>query len=127
MKIRTIINYIVQIIITTFVLSLASIIFEGIYIENVGYALLASILLIFFNVTLKPFLKFLMLPLNILTLGMFTPLVDVIILKLIGVFLGTRFMAGGWLSTFCAAIFISIITFILDKIILGGNYGSNNI
>jgi len=127
MKIRTIINYIVQIIITTFVLSLASIIFEGIYIENVGYALLASILLIFFNATLKPFLKFLMLPLNILTLGMFTPLVDVIILKLIGVFLGTHFMAGGWLSTFCAAIFISIITFILDKIILGGNYGSNNI
>lgn len=120
MKIKTFLNYGVQIIITMFVLSLASIIFEGIYIENFVYALIGSVLLIFFNATLKPFLSFLMLPLNILTLGIFTPLADVIILKLIGVFLGTHFMVDGWLSVFCASIFISIITFILDKIFLGG-------
>ena len=62
-----------------------------------------------------------MLPLNILTLGIFTPLVDVIILKLIGVFLGSHFVVGGWLSVFFAAIFISIVTFVLDRITLGGN------
>ena len=118
---RVVINYIVQVIITTFVLSLANVIFEGIYIENMGYAFLASVLLILFNATLKPFLKILMLPLNILTLGIFTPLVDVIILKIIGVFLGIHFMVGGWLSVFFAAIFISIVTFILDKLIVGGN------
>ena len=82
-KKRLILNYIAQVVITTFVLSLANAIFEGIYIESVGYAILASILLIFFNATIKPFFKILMLPLNILTLGIFTPLVDVIILKLI--------------------------------------------
>lgn len=118
---RLLINYLVQVVITTFVLSLANIIFEGIYIESVWYAFIASTLLIFFNATLKPFLKFLMLPLNILTLGIFTPLTDVIILKLIGVFLGTHFMVGGWLSVFFAAIFISLVTFILDKLIVGGN------
>lgn len=117
---QAVINYIVQVIITTFVLSIANVVFKGIYIESVGYAFLASIFLIFFNATLKPFLKILMLPLNILTLGIFTPLVDVIILKIIGVFLGSHFMVGGWLSVFCAAIFISIITFILDKLIVGG-------
>lgn len=117
---RKIVNYIVQVIITTFVLSLANIVFEGIYIENIGYAFLASILLILFNATLKPFLNILMLPINILTLGIFTPLIDVIILKLIGAFLGVHFMVGGWLSVFCAAIFISILTFILDKLIVGG-------
>ena len=62
-----------------------------------------------------------MLPINILTLGIFTPLVDVIILKLIGVFLGNHFLVGGWLSVFFAAIFISIVTFILDKVIGGKN------
>lgn len=118
---RLILNYIIQVVITTFVLSLANVIFEGIYIESIGYATLASILLIFFNATIKPFFKILMLPLNILTLGIFTPLTDVIILKLIGVFLGNHFIVGGWLSVFFAAIFISLVTFILDKITLGGN------
>lgn len=126
MKKRLVINYIVQVVITAFVLSLTNIIFAGIYIDGIGYAILASVLLIFFNATLKPFLKFLMLPLNILTLGIFTPLVDVIILKLIGVFLGSHFMVDGWLSVFFAAIFISIVTFILDKFI-GGMYESNNV
>lgn len=127
MKQRMIINYIVQVIITAFVLSLANIIFAGIYIDGVWYAMLASVLLIFFNATLKPFLKVLMLPLNILTLGILTPLVDVIILKLIGVFLGSHFMVDGWLSVFFDAIFISVVTFVLDKITLGGMYESNNV
>ena len=118
---KVVINYIVQVVITTFVLSLANIIFEGIYIESIGYAFLASILLIFFNATIKPFLRVLMLPINIITLGIFTPMVDVIILKIIGVFLGIHFMVGGWLSVFFAAIFISLVTFILDKLIVGGN------
>lgn len=118
---RLILNFIVQIIITTFVLSLANVIFDGIFIENIGYAFLASILLIFLNATIKPLLKFLMLPLNILTLGLLTPLVDVLILKLIGLLLGTHFIVNGWLSVFFAAIFISLVTFILDKIIVGGN------
>lgn len=126
MKKRIVINYIVQVVITAFVLSLTNIIFAGIYIDGIWYAILASVLLIFFNATLKPFLKFLMLPLNILTLGIFTPLVDVIILKLIGVFLGSHFMVDGWLSVFFAAIFISIVTFILDKFI-GGMYESDNV
>ena len=118
---RLILNYIVQVVITTFVLSLANIIFEGIYIESIVYAFLASILLIFFNVTIKPFFRILMLPLNILTLGFFTPLVDVVILKLIGVFLGSHFVVGGWLSVFFASIFISMVSFVLDKLIVGGN------
>ena len=112
--------YISQVIISSFVLSLASAIFDGIYIENIGFAILASILLIFFNATIRPFFKFFMLPFNIITFGVFTPLVDVIILKIIGVFLGSHFMVDGWLSVYFAAIFISIVTFILDKLTLGG-------
>ena len=61
-----------------------------------------------------------MLPFNIITFGIFTPLVDVIILKITGVFLGSSFMVDGWLSVFFASIFISIVTFLFDKIILGG-------
>lgn len=116
---KKILNYLIQIIITTFVLSLANAIFEGIYISSLWYAILASILLIFFNATIKPILQIMMLPLNILTLGILTPLVDVLILKLISVFLGDYFVVSGWLSVFFAAIFISVVTFILDKFIGG--------
>lgn len=115
---KIILNYITQVIISTFVLSIASIIFKGIYIENIWYAIVGSMLLIFFNATIKPFFKFLMLPFNIITFGVFTPIVDVIILKITGLFLGEYFMVDGWLSVFFASIFISIVTFVLDKLIL---------
>ncbi len=107
---------ILEILITGLILMIASKIFRGLYIRNFGFAILASVLLILLNNTIRPFLNYVMLPLNVFTLGFFTPLIDVIILKIIGFIMKYNFVVNGWFSPFFVAIFITIMTSIFDAI-----------
>ena len=70
-----------------------------------------------FNKIIKPFLSIIMLPLNIITLGFTYPIVNVVILKLIDWIMGTYFVLNGLFSVFFMSIFISIMTFIIDRLI----------
>lgn len=92
-------------------------IFKNIYIENSFYLFIASLLLYMFNKIIKPFLYIIMLPLNIITLGFTYPIVNVVILKLIDWIMGTYFVLNGLFSVFFMSIFISIMTFIIDRLI----------
>ena len=92
-------------------------IFINIYIENNFYLFIASLLLYMFNKIIKPFLSIIMLPLNIITLGFTYPIVNVVILKLIDWIMGTYFVLNGLFSVFFMSIFISIMTFIIDRLI----------
>lgn len=92
-------------------------IFKNIYIENNFYLFIASLLLYMFNKIIKPFLSIIMLPLNIITLGFTYPIVNVVILKLIDWIMGTYFVLNGLFSVFFMSIFISIMTFIIDRLI----------
>ena len=116
-NVRFIVKVLMEIFLTAIVMLLATKIFKGFYIRNFGFAFLASAILMLLNVSIKPFLKLITLPFNILTLGIFTPLIDVILLKLIGLVIQGNFVIEGWLSAFFVAIFIGIMTFILDKFI----------
>jgi len=106
------------------VLLMAASIFRGIYISSIAYAFLASAIIVLFNKTIKPIITVLTLPLTIFTLGLFYPFVNVLILKLTGLFLGDGFIVAGWIVPFFIAIFISIMTIVLDvaitKRIIGG-------
>ena len=58
-----------------------------------------------------------MLPINIYSLGITYPVVNVIILKLISLLLGKHFVLSGWFSAFFISIFISIMTILIDSVI----------
>ena len=60
------------------------------------------------NVTIKPVLLILTLPLNILTLGLFTFIVDGIILRLCAVFT-PGFSIKTWGSAFLGAVILAIV------------------
>ena len=92
-------------------------IFKNIYIENKFYLFIAALLLYMFNKIIKPFLSIIMLPLIIITLGFTYPIVNVVILKLIDWIMGTYFVLNGLFSVFFMSIFISIMTFIIDRLI----------
>ena len=123
-KIALIIEWILTAVVNTLVLLMAATIFTGIYIESVAYALLAGVIIMIFNKTIKQALTILALPLIILTLGLFYPFVNVLILKLTSWIIGDAFVVNGWFVPFFVAIFISIMTIILDilitKKIVGG-------
>ena len=59
-------------------LVIADYLFKSLYIESFFYACLASIIISLFSVYLKPLLKYLMLPINILTLGISSLFISII-------------------------------------------------
>jgi len=112
-----ILSIISKIIVNMIVLFMTTKIFQNIYVENMFYLFILSIFLVLFNIILKPFLCILMLPINIITLGITYPFVNVLVLKFISFIMGNHFVLTGWFSAFFISIFISIMTFIIDRVV----------
>lgn len=80
----------------------------GFTLKGFGSAMLASLVLGFLNVVLRPILIFLTLPINILTLGLFTIVVNAIVLRLTaGALKG--FDISGWLPAIIGAVILALV------------------
>ena len=110
-------SFIVGIFVYAFVLFLASDLFNHFYISDFVHALMAALILSLLNYTIKPILIYWTLPLTIITYGIAYPIVNMIILKLCSMIMGSSFVITGFFSTFFIAIFISILKIFLDKMI----------
>lgn len=82
------------------------------------WALLAAIVINLLNRTIKPVLIALTLPLTALTLGIFYPFINVIILYIVDLILGSHFTIGGILMTCLVAILISIMNMTMEKLVI---------
>lgn len=89
-------------------LYLTAAIVPGFLIRSFPSALLAAVVVGFFNMILRPLLLFLTLPLNILTLGLFTFVVQAIILRLAAGLL-SGFEIKGWIPAILGALVMSLI------------------
>ena len=88
------------------------------------WGLLTAILIYILNKTIKPLIVWLTLPLTALTLGLFYPLINVFILKLVDFILLSHFdITGGIFMSFFVALLISILNIIMDSIIFKGILG----
>lgn len=106
-----------NVLVNMIVIIMATKIFKNISVDSVFYTFLAAMLLTIFNKGIKPILNLIMLPINIYTLGLSYPFVNVIILKIISLLLGSHFVLNGWFGAFFISIFISIMTLIIDALI----------
>lgn len=84
------------------------------YITSAWIALLASFVLAILNVAVKPILVVLSLPINILTLGLFSVVINGIMLQLTSWVVGS---ANFHFSSFWAAVLIAIIMAIFNAVI----------
>lgn len=114
---KNLLDLILSLAINTFVIMLASKLFENFEVSSIFYAFVGSIIISVLNKTIKPLLKVLMLPVTILSLGLLYPFTNVVILKLTSLILGDGFIVIGWIIPFFIAIFMSIISIILDELI----------
>ena len=96
---------------------MASGLFEGFYVQNLFFAIIASLILSLLNATIKPLLIVLTLPLNIVTLGIAYPLVNVILLQFCDFLMGNTLDISGFFAPFFIAIFISFMKILLDNLI----------
>ncbi len=116
-----ILNLIINIIAYALILSLIAFLLKTIDIDNSYYGfygLLASIIICFMNKTIKPLLFRLTVPITGVTLGLFYPCINILILKLTDFILGSHFETHGIITLFLTAILISVMNVLMEEIIL---------
>ncbi|MDD2434651.1 MAG: phage holin family protein [Bacilli bacterium] len=82
------------------------------------WGLLAAVVIYILNKTVKPILVFFTLPITGLTLGLFYPFINVIILNIVDFILGDYFTINGIFMSFIVAVFISIMNILMDKLVI---------
>lgn len=94
---------------------------KTIYIDNSYFGLwglLAAVIIYGLNRTVKPFLVWLTIPITGLTLGLFYPFINVLILNMVDWILGNHFEIHGLLMSFVVAILISIMNEIVNDCVI---------
>ncbi len=120
-NINSFVDWLIYITGYTIILIVVSILFKSVYIDNSYFgwwALMASIIIYILNKTIKPIIFLLTLPITGITLGLFYPFINVFILKITDWILGVHFQTVGIFILFFVAILISILNFLMDKIII---------
>lgn len=121
-KVNKYLDWIIHMLGYTLVLITVSVIFKKtVYIDNSYFGLwglIAVIIIFILNRTIKPMLVWLTLPLTALTLGLFYPLINVLILKITDFILMSHFQINGIFFVFIVSIVISIMNAIMDNLII---------
>lgn len=116
---RWILSLIVNSIVLIAVSGLLKIFAPGAFeIANIQTAIIASVILAVLNVVVKPFLILITLPITILTFGFFLIVINAITLEITDSLLGDAFNLSGFSVAIIAAIFISILNMLIDKVII---------
>lgn len=95
---------------------IASQIVPGIHAQTFMSLLAASLLLGIFNAFLRPVMLILTLPLLLVTLGLFTLVINAMLLLLVGKIVGPFEVSGFW-AAFFGGLVISIVSFFANGLI----------
>jgi len=95
---------------------LTSYLLDGIHVSGFFWALLAAAMLGFLNAFFRPIALLLTLPINVLTLGFFTFIINALMLKMASGLI-TGFEVYGFWSAIIGSLLISVISWLLNSFI----------
>lgn len=120
--IKDVLEWLIYMIGYALILLLISTLFKKtVYIDLSYFGLwsfLAAIIIYLLNKTIKPLLVWLTLPVTGITFGLFYPFINVVILNIVDIFLGSHFNIHGILMSFLVAIVISLLNLILHNYLM---------
>ena len=120
LRINKAVDWLLYIFGYTVVFILVTSLFKTIYIDS-DHLIIWSAIIVFtlyvLNKTIKPILVTLTIPITGVTLGLFYPCINVIILKMVDWILGPHFEVKNLLIAFLVGILLSITNFIMEQII----------
>ena len=103
----------------TIVFILVTSLFKTIYIDSdhlIIWSFIIVLMIYFLNKTIKPILVTLTIPITGLTLGLFYPLINLFILKLVDWILGPHFQLKDMWIALIASILLSVTNFIVEEV-----------
>lgn len=113
-------NLIIRLLITAVVAFFLTKILSGVHFEGFSTAIVFAIVLGVLNLIVKPILSILGLPLTIITLGLFSFVINAIVILIADYFIDGMVVDGFW----CALIFSIALSLITS--LLGGIAGSSD-
>lgn len=90
----------------------------GITVSGFIAALIVVVIMSIVNLLIRPIIQFISLPLNVITLGLFSLVINAFLFLLIAKF-SPGFQIDGFWSGFWGAIILSIFTPLIDKVKIG--------
>jgi putative membrane protein len=95
---------------------LTSYLVDGIYVASFFSALFAALVLGILNALFRPVLIVITLPINILTLGLFTFLINALLLKMVSGVVPGFYVYGFWSAVF-GSLIISLVSWLLSSFV----------
>ncbi len=115
-------KFIMRILINFLALIVADYLLDSLTISSIGYVAIAGLILTIFNATLKPLLIILTLPFTVITLGLFYPIINVIILNILDFVMSNKFELNGFFTAIAVSIIIAIINFAITNVVTTKKY-----
>ena len=89
---------------------------QGLYFDTIAALVLGAVVLTIVDAVVKPIVTVLTLPLNFLTLGLFTFVINGFMLKITSLFVPGMAVGGFWAATF-AALVLTIISGVINWLV----------
>ncbi len=105
-------------LILTFAIMTAAYLFSGIHVNGFGSALFAALVLGILNAFFRPILLILTLPINVLTLGLFTFVINAVLLMMTSGLIG-GLVVDGFGSALFGSLVISLVSLLLSSFVSG--------
>jgi putative membrane protein len=103
-------------LVLTISIILTSYLVDGIYVESFFSALFAALVLGILNALFRPVLLVITLPINILTLGLFTFVINALLLKMVSGVVPGFYVYGFWSAVF-GSLIISLVSWLLSSFV----------
>lgn len=102
-------KFIIHWLVSTVALLVVAYLFKGVVIDSYLAALIAALVLGIVNAIIRPIIMILTLPINILTLGLFTLIINALMLWMVHLL-----VPGFYIISFTAAIWAAIIYWLIN-------------
>ena len=106
-------HLIVKILINAAALMFASNMIDGIYVDGFGAVVIAAIILGIVNAIIRPLLMLFTLPLNIMTFGLLTFVINGLMLKMVSTVVGGFEIVGLW-PAIIGSIILTVVSTVLS-------------
>lgn len=108
-------NTILRWLVTSFVLVFIAWVVPGIEVENFSSAMIACVVIALINAFIKPVLQFISLPVTVLTLGLFSLVINALLFMLAG-YITPGVEVKGFLSALIGSVILSLAMLGIAKI-----------
>jgi putative membrane protein len=109
-------SILLRVLISTLGLLLAAYLIPGIQIQSLYIAIIGAVVLGLLNLVVKPILIILTLPINLITLGLFTFVINASLILFVATFLKGFEVDGFWSALLCSII-VSVVSCVGQRIV----------